>query len=508
SAVDQTMVAMAAVTPTEETSSAPPSASASQDTVVAGAPVVAPAGEQLEDEEAILGQITDDETDEWVKIDENEANALLELPDATTQTSGLKGSSRSSQMDVSEPPTNGESDYVLVDEWNEEEDDRQLEEAEDGLADDISVIEEPERLRIMDPVDETVQTQAELAELIEEISLEPQQELERRAREVGMDVETFQQSRNYQLTRAEKLAKLKEDLTRTYDWNNTNPETPGYYEESAEMISADANAIVLGATAVGKIGRGIKSDPNRLKTLINLQPPIADPSEPDAPVQQRPRILHSLSTSMAATYASTRHVDGIVITNNYLHRPDMNNFGPRFRPQDVPGAAEINPIVYYKTENERREASKAYLRTVSTKSLKNYNACLETPTEAHPRQAPVDANIDDSLIVDFELDVKRMYFRSTIVKDSVATKEMETHFRHAEKVGKRVDRLIYNDNYKIEMSSYQQAQMAPMSLTTNDLGYLVAHGRQYITSLRFMGDREEASKYDVSRQMEKVPVMT
>ncbi|MCP4055016.1 MAG: hypothetical protein GY739_18635, partial [Mesoflavibacter sp.] len=167
-------------------------------------------------------------------------------------------------MEVSEPPTNGESDYVLVDEWNEDEDDRQLEEAEDGLADDISVIEEPERLRIMDPVDETVQTQAELAELIQEISLEPQQELERRAREVGMDVETFQQSRNYQLTRAEKLAKLKEDLTRTYDWNNTNPETPGYYEESAEMISADANAIVLGATAVGKIGRGIKSDPNRL----------------------------------------------------------------------------------------------------------------------------------------------------------------------------------------------------------------------------------------------------
>ncbi|MCP4056568.1 MAG: hypothetical protein GY738_04455, partial [Pseudoalteromonas sp.] len=114
SAVDQTMVAMAAVTPTEVTSSAPPSASASQDTVVAGAPVVAPAGEQLEDEDAILGQITDDETDEWEKIDENEANALLEMPDATTQTSGLKGSSRSSQMDVSEPPTNGESDYVLV----------------------------------------------------------------------------------------------------------------------------------------------------------------------------------------------------------------------------------------------------------------------------------------------------------------------------------------------------------------------------------------------------------
>ncbi|MCP4056184.1 MAG: hypothetical protein GY738_02445, partial [Pseudoalteromonas sp.] len=105
-------------------------------------------------------------------------------------------------------------------------------------------------------------------------------------------------------------------------------------------------------------------------------------------------------------------------------------------------------------------------------------------------------------------DVKRMYFRSTIVKDSVATKEMETHFRHAEKVGKRVDRLIYNDNYKIEMSSYQQAQMAPMSLTTNDLGYLVAHGRQDITSLRFMGDREEASNYDVRRQTEKVPVMT
>ncbi|MCP4052436.1 MAG: hypothetical protein GY739_05085, partial [Mesoflavibacter sp.] len=169
-----------------------------------------------------------------------------------------------------------------------------------------------------------------------------------KATQLGVPTEQFQATRNFEISRAERLADLRKDLTREYPFDDSYT-NPGFYEDRAEMYQLDIQAQVEGATAKGIIGE-TKYVPEGTQNLRDYQPAPGPPGDLEG-FSQKSDDMTTISTRGASTYALPRAWATMYLIKKVDIYQPTQGLRRRFEAEDVPAAKELNPTTYYATEH-------------------------------------------------------------------------------------------------------------------------------------------------------------